>query len=263
MFSTKIKVHKGVAVLLLITALVLLPQGKTGEAASHSVSRGETLWSIAKSFNITIAELQKANGLTDTKILPGQVLQIPVKIHTVKPGDNLSQIAYNYGVSLASLKAANPDITSDKIFPGQKINLPKEQRSETLPLPSRGGRGLSTNDVELLARLVCSEAAGEPYVGQVAVSASVLNRVNSPLYPNTISEVIYQITNGCYQYSPVLDGRINMPANSSAYRAVEDALKGWDPSYNALGFYNPQKTGDQWVRSQTVTTTIGNHVFFR
>lgn len=269
MFSTTIKLHKGIVSLLLVTALILLPLGKIGETASHSVSKGETLWSIAKKYNISFTELQNANGLPNSKIMPGQLLKIPVNVHTVQPGDTLSQIANRYGISLENLKAANPGITPEKIFTGQIINLPQEPRSDTLP--SRSGNsfytanstGLSTNEIELLARLVHSEAAGESYVGQVAVAASVLNRVESPLYPNNIPDVVYQITNNCYQYSPVLDGRINMPADTSSYQAVEDALQGWDPSCNALGFYNPQKTSDQWVRSQTVTTTIGSHVFFR
>jgi N-acetylmuramoyl-L-alanine amidase len=118
-------------------------------------------------------------------------------------------------------------------------------------------------EIDLFARLVHSEAVGESYEGQVAVAASVLNRLRSSRYPNTISAVIYQISGGKYQYSPVLDGRINRPAGSSARKAVEDAINGWDPSYGASGFYNPRKTSNQWVRSQPVTRSIGQHVFFR
>jgi N-acetylmuramoyl-L-alanine amidase len=66
-----------------------------------------------------------------------------------------------------------------------------------------------------------------------------------------------------YQYSPVLDGRINLPADRTSFQAVYDALAGWDPSGGATGFYNPRKTSNQWVRSRPVTTTIGRHVFFR
>jgi len=118
-------------------------------------------------------------------------------------------------------------------------------------------------EIDLLARLVQAEAGGEPYTGKVAVAASVLNRVRSSRYPNTLSGVIYQVVDGYYQYSPVLDGRIKLPATWVDYKAVQDALNGWDPSYGALGFYNPAKTSNWWVRSQPVTTVIGNHVFFR
>ena len=108
-----------------------------------------------------------------------------------------------------------------------------------------------------------AEAGGEPYQGQVAVAATILNRLDSPRFPNTITEVIYQVVNGYYQYSPVLDGRINQPAADSARRAVRDAVNGADPSLGATGFYNPRKTSNQWVRQQPVTVTIGNHVFFK
>lgn len=118
-------------------------------------------------------------------------------------------------------------------------------------------------ELDLFARLVHSEAAGEPFEGQVAVAASVLNRIRSPLYPNTLTAVINQVVNGHYQYSPVLDGRINLPANESARRAVQEALSGRDPSRGALGFFNPRKTNNQWVRSRPVTVTIGQHVFIR
>ena len=122
---------------------------------------------------------------------------------------------------------------------------------------------LSPEDLDLFARLVHAEAEGETFEGQVAVAATVLNRVKDPRYPDTLREVILQVWNGYYQYSPVLDGRINCRAGESAYRAVRAALRGIDPCKGATGFYNPAATDDRWVRSRTVTVTIGNHVFFR
>ena len=116
--------------------------------------------------------------------------------------------------------------------------------------------------MDLLARLVTAESDGEPLIGQVAVAATILNRLRDPLYPKTIPGIIYEVDNGCYQYSPVLDGRINQPASASAYRAVQSAYSGWDPSNGANGFYNPAKTTNQWVSSQPETAIIGNHIFF-
>lgn len=124
------------------------------------------------------------------------------------------------------------------------------------------GMKLSSADLDLFARLVHAEAAGEPFEGQVAVAASVLNRVKSSRYPDTVREVILQVTDGYYQYSPVLDGRIKLPANKSAHRAVRLALLGLDPTGGATGFYNPELTDDKWVRSQSVNKKIGNHIFF-
>jgi len=126
----------------------------------------------------------------------------------------------------------------------------------------RGTSGrFSQRDIELLARLVHAEARGESYEGQVAVAATVLNRVKDPRYPDTIPAVIYQVVGGRYQFSPVQDGQINLPADETARRAVYDALAGYDPTGGAMTFYNPSKTSDAWVWSRQTIVKIGNHVF--
>jgi N-acetylmuramoyl-L-alanine amidase len=121
----------------------------------------------------------------------------------------------------------------------------------------------SAADIDLFARIVHAEAEGESYQGQVAVAATILNRVRSEIYPNTMSGVVYQVESGAYQYSPVLDGRINRPAGESAKRAIMEALNGNDPTNGATGFFNPAKTSNQWVRSRPVVANIGSHVFFK
>jgi len=112
-------------------------------------------------------------------------------------------------------------------------------------------------DHRLLARLVYAEARGETYKGQVAVAAVVLNRVGSASFPNTISGVIFQ--SGAF--SCVSNGSINNTPDSSAIRAALDALNGWDPTGGCLYYYNPRGTDDQWIRTRTVKTVIGNHQF--
>ncbi len=249
---------------LFFIPVILLALGQAGAAAqSYNVAPHDTLFFIAQRYNTTVAELVQANGIANPHLIyPGQVLTIPTKVHTVLPGETLWIISQKYGVSLTALIAANPALSPHNIYPGQKVSLPASAPTGST-LTSRGGRNFSQAEIDLFARLVHSEAGSEPYIGQVAVAASVLNRLANLRYPNTLSGVIYQIIDGCYQYSPVLDGRINIPANKSAYQAVYDALGGWDPSLNALGFYNPAKTSNQWVRQQQVTTVIGNHIFFR
>lgn len=126
----------------------------------------------------------------------------------------------------------------------------------------------SASELDLLARLVYAEAKGESYVGQVAVAATVLNRVAHPDYPNTLTGVINQVVvsggRSYYQYEPVLNGTIKTPASQTAKDAVSDALAGWDPSLNATGFFAPAKVGSSsWVWSRTATVTIGNHRFFK
>lgn len=120
--------------------------------------------------------------------------------------------------------------------------------------------------LDLFARLVRAESGGESYVGQVAVAASVLNRVLHPNYPNSLYGVITQRAAGGYaQYSPIDDGSINIPANRSAKDAVSDALAGWDPSQGATGFFAPAKVPNKnnWVWKQIPIVQIGNHMFFR
>ena len=115
------------------------------------------------------------------------------------------------------------------------------------------------NDLQLLARCVNGEARGEPYLGQVAVAAVVLNRVKHPSFPNTIASVIYQ--KGAF--SAVTDGQFSVPISegSSVYRACRDAMNGWDPTGGAVYYYNPKKTTNRWIFSREVVKIIGNHRF--
>ena len=115
----------------------------------------------------------------------------------------------------------------------------------------------NSNNLNLLARLVHGEARGEPYTGQVAVAAVVLNRVKSSSFPNTISGVIYQ--SGAFDV--VKDGQINLTPNSTAIKAAQDALNGWDPSYGAIYYFNPKTATNKWIWSRPMTVTIGNHRF--
>ena len=127
-----------------------------------------------------------------------------------------------------------------------------------LPAGSSGsGSSYSDSDYYLLARIISAEARGEPYVGQVAVGACVLNRVEHPSFPDTVAGVIYQPG----AFTAINDGQIHQPIADSAYRAARDALNGWDPSGGAIYYYNPDKTSNRWIRSRPVITRIGNHLF--
>jgi N-acetylmuramoyl-L-alanine amidase len=115
----------------------------------------------------------------------------------------------------------------------------------------------TSNDLYLLARVVYAEARGEPYVGQVAIAAVVLNRVKSSSFPNTISGVIYQP----WAFTSVNDGQINLTPDATAKKAASDAMNGWDPTYGCLYYYNPATATNEWIRSKTIHLTIGSHVF--
>ena len=115
----------------------------------------------------------------------------------------------------------------------------------------------NSSNVNLLARLIYGEARGEPYTGQVAVGAVVMNRVKSSSFPNTISGVIYQ--SGAFD--AVRDGQINLSPNSTAIKAAQDAINGWDPSYGAIYYFNPSTATNKWIWSRPMTVTIGRHRF--
>lgn len=119
------------------------------------------------------------------------------------------------------------------------------------------GGGSSSTDLTLLARVVYGEARGEPYTGQVAVAAVVLNRVKSSSFPNSIAGVVYQAG----AFDCVSDGQINLSPNDSAFKAARDAMNGWDPTYGCLFYYNPRTATSRWMLSRTVKLNIGNHAF--
>jgi N-acetylmuramoyl-L-alanine amidase len=123
---------------------------------------------------------------------------------------------------------------------------------------STGGvNGFSSSDVYLLARTIYAEGRGEPYTGQVAIGAVVLNRVRDKAFPNTISGVVYQK----YAFTAVSDGQINLTPNDTAMKAARDALNGWDPTGGALYYYNPAVATSSWIFDRQTVTVIGKHVF--
>ena len=112
-------------------------------------------------------------------------------------------------------------------------------------------------DIDLLARLISAEARGEPYIGQVAVGAVVLNRIKHPSFPNTLSGVIYQPG----AFSCLDDGQFYEPVADSAYKAAQDAINGWDPSGGAIYYFNPATATSSWIWSRPLIVTIGKHRF--
>ncbi len=120
-----------------------------------------------------------------------------------------------------------------------------------------GSSPVSSNDQALLARIISAEARGEPYTGQVAVGACVLNRVKHPSFPNTLAGVVYQPG----AFTAITDGQIKEAVTESARKAAQDALNGWDPSGGAIYYFNPDKTSNKWIRTRPVIKRIGSHLF--
>jgi N-acetylmuramoyl-L-alanine amidase len=157
------------------------------------------------------------------------------------------------GIFGTNTKKAVTDFQRDN---GLKVDgIAGTQTLKALGIASSGG--YTSSDFDLLARIISAEARGESYLGQVAVGAVVLNRIEHPSFPDTLSGVVYQ--KGAF--SCLNDGQFYKPVADSAYRAASDALSGVDPSGGAIYYYNPDKSTNKWIFSRPIITTIGKHRF--
>lgn len=129
---------------------------------------------------------------------------------------------------------------------------------QALGITADSGNGEFTqSEIALLARIISAESRGEPYEGQVAVGAVILNRIAHPSFPNTLAGVIYQPG----AFSCLDDGQVNEPVSESAERAARDAMNGWDPTGGAIYYFNPNTATSKWIWSRPVITVIGSHRF--
>jgi N-acetylmuramoyl-L-alanine amidase len=166
--------------------------------------------------------------------------------HTVQTGDTLYQLGQDYSVSTEAIKQLN-NKQSASISEGETLQIPV---------------AVSSEERELLARLVHAEAQGEPYAGKVAVATVVLNRVDHPDFPHSIKEVINEIgPSGHYAFSPVQNGMIDQAADQEAKDAVQEAIAFQGNSQGSIYFYNPEIATNHWIGTQTETIRIGKHVF--
>jgi LysM repeat protein len=252
--------------------LQLPDSGQTpGSAQQYTVQPGDTLYLISKAYGTTVDAIMSQNNLSSTVIYPGQVLLIPgsgqappsstaptgaTQQYTVQPGDTLYLISRAYCTTVDAIMSQN-NLSSTVIYPGQVLQVPGNSSTT----PSRGGRGsYSAEERYLLAQIISAEAAGEIFEGQVAVGAVILNRITDYRFPNNLWDVIYEP----WQFEPVQNGTINLPPVSSAIRAADAALDGWDPVDGAVYFCNPDTAqSTDFFRTLTYVRRIGNHVFYR
>lgn len=176
----------------------------------------------------------------------------------------LAELGYNVGSADGIFGTG----TKNALIEFQKSNrltadgIAGEKTLAALGITGGGGSGgayggYSESEVQLLSSIISAEARGEPYEGQVAVGAVIMNRIAHPSFPNTLSGVIYQ--NGAF--SCLYDGGINAPVADSAYQAAREAINGSDPTGGAIYYYNPAKTTNKWIWSREVIATIGEHRF--
>ncbi|NRS19046.1 cell wall hydrolase [Brevibacillus sp. HB1.4B] len=182
--------------------------------------------------------------VTPTSAMAPQPVQIlPVLGSAQAPSEQVSKKEKKSTLSATAVKRESVQVSRD--------SRPK--------VVHNGKVKVSQRDMELLARLVYAEGRGEPYEGQVAIAAVVLNRVASDEFPNTVREVIYAPN----AFSPVHDGNLTHKSNESTRKAVQDAVNGKDPSNGSLYFFNPDTATSKWIWSRPVTVEIGNHRFAR
>ncbi|KAA0775200.1 spore cortex-lytic enzyme [Bacillus sp. AR2-1] len=148
---------------------------------------------------------------------------------------------------------ANKGTTTNKGNSGgtAQENKPSQNKGTNVP------NGYSQNDIQLMANAVYGESRGEPYLGQVAVAAVILNRVTSASFPNTVSGVIFEPR----AFTAVADGQIYLTPNETAKKAVLDAVNGWDPTGNALYYFNPDTATSKWIWTRPQIKKIGKHIF--
>jgi len=167
----------------------------------------------------------------------------------------LRNFQYEFGLKIDGLAGAQ---TKAKLVKATKYTKAPAKKSNTQkPTATNIPSGFSQNDIQLMANAVYGEARGEPYIGQVAVAAVILNRVNSATFPNTVSGVIFEPR----AFTAVADGQIWLTPNETAKKAVMDAINGWDPTGQALYYFNPDTATSAWIWSRPQIKQIGKHIF--
>jgi N-acetylmuramoyl-L-alanine amidase len=148
-------------------------------------------------------------------------------------------------------------VAADKTIAAQPISQPIPDRNNQAPAVSRKSAHVSSHNLDSLAKVVFGEARGEPFVGQVAIAAVVLNRVESDKFGSTVNEVIFEPG----AFTAVSDGQYYLQPNNEAYQAAQAAIDGWDPTNDAIYYWNPATATNKWIWSRPITITIGKHVF--
>lgn len=190
---------------------------------------------------------------------PTGVVDLQTRQALVKATPNWHSPSYSTGNSGTSNSnsgsASNSPSTASSSPPTAAPNSPPSSAAN-VTLPATAG-GFSQSDLSLMAHVVYAEARGEPFIGQVAVAAVLINRMHSPKFPHSIPAIVYQPL----AFTSVADGQINLQPNAEAMRAVMDAVHGWDPSHGALYYFNPATATSAWIWSKPEILQIGHHIF--
>jgi len=248
--------------IIILTLLVLLVLPSTvAFAANYTVAPGDSLYLISQRYSSSVEAIKLANNLKGDIIYPGQNLTIPDRFYTVQRGDSLYLIGQRYNLPYQEISRAN-GLSNFIIYPGQVLRIPASQVTASRGTYSNSSTaGNTAQELDLLARLITAEADSESYLTKVAVGAVVLNRVKSPLFPNSIAGVIYQVdSTGRYQFEPVLNGWINVKASPDSIQAAREALSGADPTKGALYFFESW-VPNKFLQSRPVSIILDSFTF--
>ncbi|MFW5992180.1 MAG: LysM peptidoglycan-binding domain-containing protein [Halanaerobiaceae bacterium] len=227
----------------------------------YTVLPGESLYLIARKFNTTISNIMTINNFNSNLLYIGQTIYMPAPDssnnrytltvdYRIQPGDSFNSLARRFNISAQEIRTYN---NINYLHNGQLISLPFN-----IPANEEGYKlNISNKELDLLARAVHSEARGEPFRGQVAVAAVIINRIYHPFFPNNVTDVIFQP----WQFTAVHDGQFWLDPGQTAYVAAKAALKGWDPSREAIFYYNPNTASSGWIYHREVVVKIGEHYF--
>ena len=232
----------------------------------YYVQSGDSLSLIAEYFSSSVEEIKHLNDLSSDYLNRDQDLLIRLadyssKKHNmvfdyqVEGNDNIHTIAGKFDLSPWEIRYFN-NLENDILNQGENLEIPLSVSNEEINFP----KSISEKEMEYLRRTIFSESRGEPFIGQVAVAAVVLNRVRSPLFPDTIERVVFQSG----QFEAVDDGQIWLtPRDPNLRQTVLDAINGWDPSGGALYYFNPDTATSAWIWSRPQIKKIGRHIFCR
>lgn len=235
-------------------------------ASTHTVTQGESLWAIARDNQLSVSTLESANpNVNPNRLSIGSEILIP-NTYVVQSGDTMWTIAQAHNQTLQAMLSANPNVDSANLQPGQSILIPAQPSSSTSTSTSASSSSTATVDSSSLfwlSRLIEAEASGESLKTKVAIGDVVLHRVQSSAYPNTVQGVIFQISGGHYQFTPVLNKTIyNTPSSSSVQAATEALQQSVDYVPGAYVFFTPSKTPNgSWVWNQPEIAQIGHFIF--
>ncbi|WAH35437.1 LysM peptidoglycan-binding domain-containing protein [Alicyclobacillus dauci] len=270
-----------------VTATAVMGLGLTTVFAGTgtlTVHPGDTLWKIAHARNIPLESLERANpSINPYNMLVGTVLQLPNEgnTYTVQQNDTLWTIAKQFNVSPSSLRAANPSLNPVNLLVGTQVVIPTKAAPFSKPVahtsakaapvkvtaqnPAHSARVSTVNQQDLywLEHVISAEANAEPLEAQIAVGDVILHRMQAGGYGHTVKDVVFQISNGHYQFTSVANGFIYHTPTALSDQAALDVLQNHqDVIPGAMVFYNPAKTpAGSWVWSQPTIRQIGNLVF--